>query len=367
MTRRAILHVGSPKTGTTYLQDILWGSREALREQGFRLPLRTMEDHFFLTLALRERLNPAIDPPQAVHVLDRLRKEVRKPDAQDLLISHELLAAVDPVHIDELMQIIGDREVHVVVTARDLARQVPAEWQEKVKTRGVLPYPEFADRVVSGRADRFWSVQDVASVAKRWGRHLSPDQVHIVTVPPAGAPPEQLLSRFSDAVGLLPDELSRAHARLNPSLGYEQAELLRRINIAIGDRLPHPRNAYRGIVKLWFAEHVLSDQPRRQQLGLPKEHWDWAVAASKKMIVRIERAGFRVHGDLSDLIPVFDATKPVHSPTEGELAAAAVDAIAELLVDRNPKNRRSWPGRLVDDLRCLPKSHAARMQPPTGI
>jgi hypothetical protein len=367
VTRRAILHVGSPKTGTTYLQDILWGSRDALEHQGFRLPLRIMEDHFFLTLALRDRLDPAVDPPNAVHVLDRLRKELRKPSPHDLLFSHELLAPVAPDRIDELMEIIGDREVHVVVTARDLARQVPAEWQEKVKTRGVLPYPEFVDRVVSGRADRFWSVQDVASVAQRWGGHLPPEQVHIVTVPPAGASPEQLVSRFCDAVGLLPDELSRAHARANPSLGYEQAELLRRVNVAIGDRLPHPRDAYRAIVKVWFAEHVLADQPRHQKLGLPQERWDWAVTCSKEMVVRIERSGFRVHGDLSDLIPVCETTEPVQSSTEGDLAAACVDAIAQLLVDRNRKARRSWAGRLADDLRCRSRSQMPRMQPPTGI
>lgn len=348
MTRRCILHVGAPKTGTTYLQDILWASPRALHDQGFRLPMRSSKDHFFLTLALRGRLDSAVDPPRAIDVLDRLRKELRKSDPHDLLISHELLAAVEQDRVDEFMALLGDFEVHVVVTARDLARQVPAEWQQQVKTRAELPYERFVRRVVSRRAAHFWAVQDVASVAQRWGRHLPPEQVHIVTVPPAGSPPEELLSRFCTAVGLRPDDLSRDDARLNQSLGYDQTELLRRINLALGDRLPHPRNGYGATVKFWFAEQVLADQPPRQRLGLPMEHWDWVVGVSKEIVVRIERAGFRVHGELSDLVPVCEAADALRLPSEADLTATGVEVIAAMLADRHLHEGRSWPRRIAD-------------------
>ena len=38
MAERVYLHVGLPKTATTYLQTILWANREVLEEQGVRLP-----------------------------------------------------------------------------------------------------------------------------------------------------------------------------------------------------------------------------------------------------------------------------------------------------------------------------------------
>ena len=38
MARRVILHVGLPKTGTTYLQSIAWANKDVLREQGVLLP-----------------------------------------------------------------------------------------------------------------------------------------------------------------------------------------------------------------------------------------------------------------------------------------------------------------------------------------
>jgi hypothetical protein len=340
--RRCVLHVGAPKTGTTYLQDVLWGSAKALRRQGFRLPLRSMDDHFYLTLALRGRLDPAIDPPLALDVLHRLRTDLRKSRSEHLLISHELLAPVDQHRIAEFLDMLGDFEVHVVVTARDLARQVPAEWQQHVKTRAGLPYGRFVDHVVRQRVGHFWSVQDVASVAQRWGRQLPPERVHIVTVPPAGSSPEVLLTRFCAAAGLSPDGLSRDRARFNESLGYEQTELLRRINIALGDRLPHPRKGYNSIVKFGFAEVMLAEQHARRRLELPDRNWDWCFDVSKEMVVRIEQWGFQVHGDLDDLIPVFTATVDRRRPSDADVAAAGVEAIASMLDDQH---RRARPSR----------------------
>jgi len=341
VTRRCVLHVGAPKTGTTYLQDVLWGSRKALRDQGFRLPLRTVDDHFSLTLALRDRLDPSIDPPRACHVLERLSKDLRKTRPEHLLISHELLASVEPDRILEFMGMLRDYEVHVIVTARDLARQVPAEWQQQVKTRAEVPYPRFVKRVASERAGHFWSVQDVASVARRWGRHLPPERVHIVTVPPAGSPPEVLLTRFCAAAGLSPFGLTRDRARMNESLGYEQTELLRRVNVALGDRLPHPRDGYNGTVKFWFAETMLAEQKARQALKLPGEYVDWCIAASKEIVVDIEHAGFAVHGDLAELVPLGDADNGLHRPSEADVAAAGVEVLASLLDERHGWEQRS--------------------------
>ena len=339
-TRRCVLHVGSPKTGTTYLQSVLWGSRDGLREQGFRLPLRSLEDHFFLTLALRGRLDAAVDPPQALVVLDRLRKDVAMPGSEHLLVSHELLAPVEQERVDAFLDLFTDFEVHVLITARDLARQVPSEWQQHVKTRSNVTYQAFVERVVERQAQHFWSVQDVASVAQRWGSRLPPDRVHIVTVPPAGAPADLLLTRFCSAVGLDPSGLSRDQSATNDSMGYVQTELLRRINLALADRFPNPRQGYNRTVKFWFAERVLAEQPAKQRLVLPPERWDWCRAVSREIVERIEQAGYDVVGDLSDLIPAEPhADEPMHTPSNADVADAAIEAIISMLEERNQSTR----------------------------
>ena len=353
MRRRFFLHVGAPKTGTTYLQDILWASQRELRRQGFRLPLKSIDDHFYLTLALRNQLDPQIDPRAALTVMDRLRKDVRR-GSEDLLISHELLAAGTQERVDELMELLADFEVHVVITARDLARQVPAEWQQQVKTRVASPYWGFVNRVVNGRAQHFWSVQAIAGVAARWGRSLPPEQVHIVTVPPPGGSTDLLLERFCDAVGLRPEGLTLRKARANASLGYEQIELLRQVNQALGDRLPNPRDAYSTVVKFWFAEQVLASQPARCKLALPMERWDWAVATNKEMVVRLEQGGYRVHGDLADLVPVLQHAGVMDKPTPKDVTAAGVDAIAAMVTQRHRRAQLPWRTRVLSAMTGRP-------------
>lgn len=354
MRRRCILHVGVPKTGTTHLQDVLWGSTQELREQGARLAMRSVDDHFFLTLALRDRLDPEVDSSDALDVVRRLRRDVHSSRPEHLIVSHELLAPVSQGRIDELMDLLGDLEVHVVVTARDLARQIPAEWQQQVKTRAQVPYFRFVDRVVAGQNDAFWSAQDLPAVAGRWGRGLPPERVHIVTVPPAGSPREVLLARFCDAVGLSPEGLNLDRARLNESIGFEQTELLRRVNIALGDRLPHVRSGYGGTVKFGFAEQVLAQQEARQRLRLPPQHMDWCIGAAKEMVVHLEHAGYAVHGDLADLIPHPSSAPEPYRPTDAEVAAAAVDAIATMLDEQHSRELPAGRRRHV-------REHAGRL------
>ena len=46
MARRAFLHLGTAKSGTTYLQELWWRHRAALRDQGLLLPGTALRDHF---------------------------------------------------------------------------------------------------------------------------------------------------------------------------------------------------------------------------------------------------------------------------------------------------------------------------------
>ena len=63
--------------------------------------------------------------------------------------------------------------------ARDLARQIPAEWQETVKHRGRQQFRRFvADLVHDDRTDAkgwFWKVQGMPAVLERWGAELPPE------------------------------------------------------------------------------------------------------------------------------------------------------------------------------------------------
>ena len=341
MTRRCFLHVGSPKTGTTYLQNVLWSSSDGLRQQGFRMALQRPKDHFFLTLALRGRLDRSLDPPAAVEVLRRFKEDLSAPGDEDLVVSHELLAAAAEPAVAGFLDLLRGFEVHVVLTARDLARQVPAEWQQQVKTRATTPYDEFVTAVVDRKARHFWTVQDLPALAARWGRDLPPKHVHVVTVPPSGAAPGTLLARFCAALGLDPAQMRADQPAANPSIGYEQAELLRRVNVALGDRLPRPRAGYNKVVKQDFAESLLVQQAPVQRLVLPPDRWEWCREVSHDVVARIESSGYDVLGSLEDLLP--EEAPPgteLSTPAEADVLAAAVEALAAAL-DREHRRREA--------------------------
>jgi hypothetical protein len=51
---RVYLHIGEPKTGTTFLQHALWGNRARLAGQGVLLPGYTRRDHSRASRDLRK-------------------------------------------------------------------------------------------------------------------------------------------------------------------------------------------------------------------------------------------------------------------------------------------------------------------------
>jgi hypothetical protein len=84
--------------------------------------------------------------------------------------------------------------------ARSLAAVLASLWQESIKSVGPgnPGWAEYLDRQRETRAPQ----TDALLIVGRWLAHVPPEQVHIVTVPPAGSAPAVLLGRFSEALGL---------------------------------------------------------------------------------------------------------------------------------------------------------------------
>ena len=76
MTRRVLLHVGAPKTGTSFVQDILFTNRAALRERGILYAADRHDAHFLAALDLMELPWGGLER-EAVGAWDRLATEVR--------------------------------------------------------------------------------------------------------------------------------------------------------------------------------------------------------------------------------------------------------------------------------------------------
>ena len=91
-TRRVFFHVGAPKTGTTYLQDLLFRHRHALEAAGVLYPARRRGDHFRAMLDLRDiPWGGGYRDPAVPGSWDRLAARVRSWPGT-VVISQEILA-----------------------------------------------------------------------------------------------------------------------------------------------------------------------------------------------------------------------------------------------------------------------------------
>jgi hypothetical protein len=338
VAKRVFLHVASTKTGTTFLQRVMWSHRRLLLDQGILLPGAGISDHFRAAIDVREQPHLIRDPSAAVHAWDRLVEEIAGWDG-DAVVSHELFAPASADQAAAAIAKLGEAEVHVVLTSRDLARQIPAEWQEHLKHRSVLAFPEFVQTVrsdsergpFSPNGYYFWDEQDVPRVVERWGSGLPRDRVHVVTVPPPGARGEELWARFSGLVGIDDRGFDPAGARSNSSLRAEQAELLRRLNTRLGGRLPLP-GPYPEMVKEVLAHRILADRDGTR-FGVVGDDLAYARKRSMEMVARLRDLHIDVVGDLAELVPELrergvsgDAVVPPERVLD-----EAVEALAEVL------------------------------------
>lgn len=358
---RAVLHVGLPKTGTSFLQGVLRTNTEVLRRHGVQLPdvgKARSQQLFLAVLYLTERSETwGRSADAGRRAWDRISADVRRRGGTTVISSETLCLATD-AQIQRILVDLEGVEVDVVVTVRDPARQVPAEYQEGVKHGRRMSFPAFLDTVLSedpspDEADgsrhrstrrRFWNAQDPVAVLDRWAAHVGPEHCHVVTCPPAGAEPMLLWSRMAHVLGVDGVEVEMPPKEVNTSLGAVQIEVLRRLNRRV-NRQGNER-VYGDVVKRLYAGTILRGQAG-EKLRLPAAYADRVRALASGWVDQLTERGYAVSGDLTDLVPEpFDHDQ---EPRKGaaKMLVSSLDATADLL--REVERLREENARLRGD------------------
>lgn len=346
------LHVGAMKSGTTYVQEVLDRNRDLMRERGVLFPGRRWHDQVLAVEDLVQRRPKG--KPATPGAWQRLVDEVNTFDGETVIISMETMAMADDAAVAHAIESLKPHRIRVVVTARDLLRVVPAQWQESTQNGGTHTFERFLTLASTARSRRLpisrilWSAQDFGHILRTWQPAVQGlEDLVLVTVPPSGSDPALLWQRFCGAVGIEPEGVD-ASSPSNESLGSTSAELMRRINVLAKQReLPFRT---RRVLKMRLAKRLLPQRRSEEPaLVLPEKFLPWAARTSQWQVREIEAVGPTVIGDLSDLL--VDATSgrragsgsrrevDAPEPTSDELLAAAVDGLIGL-ADQIPRRPR---------------------------
>lgn len=332
MSRVVYLHIGAPKTGTTYLQDRLARNADHLAEHGVTVPSRgrVPADLFHFRAALDLLGEDWGGPPgHAQGAWDQMMGQVRRSSGT-VVISHEILAPARPESIAKAMNDLGDSEVHIVYSARDLGRQLPAAWQESIKQGRRWSFQTFLKRVDTGH-NWFHRALDLPHVLNNWSSKLPPERIHVVTVPHERGR-DILWHRFCEAFGIDPAWAPYDSERTNRSLGIAETQLIRRLNRRLETGVRR-EITYDLLIREMLAERELVNRKSRP-VTLPPDRWETVEEQAQVWIDWLQGSGVHVIGDVEDLRPrrpAPDATwvNPDKVRPRKELDAA-LDALAAM-------------------------------------
>ncbi len=344
-TKQVFLHVGAPKTGTTFVQQVLLENRKRLARNSVLYPYENRGSSRRAMLGFRALDSGADTSREQRDAWKDVAEQCRAWQGSTAIISHELLAGASRASIEAGVASLQPAEVHVVFSARDLARQLVSDWQEHIKHKHTVTLEKFVDDLIEKGLDApapfgemFWGLHDAAHVLAKWAEFVPRENIHVLTVPQPGAPSDTLWRSFCRVTGLDPDAYDTDVRRSNTSMGVAETELVRRLNAEIRDL---PSSSYDRLIRIQLAENILGR--RSPKITLPPGRIEWVKQRSRRLIGELERAGYQVEGDLEQLMPD-DETHAIHfSPTElteAELASAALRAVTGLVRHSGRQRKR---------------------------
>jgi hypothetical protein len=342
MARRVFLHIGLPKTATSYLQTILWSSREQLRADGVLLPGTERRDHLWASRVVRGADGIAKRPDRERSSWDRLRAELAGWDG-DGLVSHEFFAAASAEQARDMVKALEPARVEVVVTAREPLGLFTASWQESLKNRATTPMADYArEESENPGAIWNWRTLDLGLVLDRWSDAVPEERIHVLPLDRTAAR-DEIWHRFAGLLGLDAPAYDLSRSFPNESMGVVEAEVLRRVNAHLGSfSKAFDRGVY---IRTFLADERLV--PRRGEPFWPQpDQIEECRARSLATIRRLESSAVHVLGDVEDLRVPDDLPerRTPDSVTDSEVAAVATELVAVMLGDvRDLRNKADRP------------------------
>lgn len=358
MAERLVLHIGTQKSGTTYLQRVLAALSPKLRKKGVLYPTRLVGKREIYN---HEAAAYGLLGTESFPWVSRHRAEAQRDSWQALtdkvsrwdgtaVVSGEALSVIDARAAERLVESLGVARTDVIITARDLGRVLPSSWQQHIRNGRSTPFSTYvrqldqrrgsgtsAERRSQWEADpdqTFWRAYAIGSLAQRWAPFAS--SVQVIGVPRSGSDTFELWRRFVAATSLAetaPDTTPDVDL-VAANIGITEPEtlVLAGLNRAFeaGDLPESRRRTIRGrIVREAF---VTRDQ-RGRRVALPQEWTDRVRTWAEQDVTELEQTQAVLTGDRTDLLvdPGSTTTEGVDPEAIAEAAGAALALLGGLI------------------------------------
>jgi len=301
-----LIHIGFPKTGTTFVQGAMLQARPKLGEVGVVYPgkERYHKEAGIYIAGATGRLG---DPPSTETHWNTLVRQIKAAGDQRVLISSEWMAETDDAGIARVVNELGDGQAHIVATLRPIVKILPSSWQQYLQNghrfhwekwlHGVLLEPPYDKPTPS-----FWRRHRHDEVLARWAKIAGPENVTAIIVDSSDH--ELLLRQFEQMLAMPAGFLApEPPAKDNRSLTWPEAEMVRRVNGVFKDR-GWPDSLYRSVVRQGIVSRLAKMRPAAGEMPkIPMPDWaaERAAEIGAEFARNIATLGIRVVGDLDSL------------------------------------------------------------------
>lgn len=353
---KALVHIGTPKTGTTTLQSFLFANADALAAQGFRyhvdaahpkpqrelglaalsevgdLPASAVARAMYRARTPAEQRATAEPALRALKAFpDRWSEPVALFSAEHIwgfLVSSDSIRAIDRIFSDVF------EDVRYLVYLRQPSDLLLSRYSEALKFETDKSLDEFISRIPHDRHFR------MSERLRKWVGVVGHDRIRVRLFDKASLVDGDLIADFCSAWGIEPTGLARPSPR-NESLTQCAAEVLRALNGPVPYFLP---SGERNLARTGLQKRVGELTAKGPKLAYLPQQLDKAEAASRDDIEQVREAFF------PDRKRLFCARPRTIS--EGELLRVrqeAADVLAnlysELLDGRLPPRKGWWRSR----------------------
>ncbi|MGH3506024.1 MAG: hypothetical protein ACRDO2_02335 [Nocardioidaceae bacterium] len=332
MPPKVFLHIGTPKSGTTYLQSRFVRNAERAAARGLLWPGPDWGAHVAAARDLKSLAPHRSLKPRGPW--SEIARQAKAWQGGSVLISMEWLIDAQPHQISAALESLQPCKVEVIVTARDLLRTFVAQYQEMTKNERPWTWSQFVDEMQSesdGPASTtFWRQQDLPEILSRWSGQVGGENTHLVTLPPAGSEPDLLWDRFTRLLGIDGSDFAPPQ-RDNASLGVVSTALMQRLNVAALAR-DMPLSVYKPLIQNAVGRQILAQRREQEDaLSVSEETDTWLRKRSDAMLTDVRALDPNVVGSLEDLVPgrPLQGREP-SEVTEAELLDTAVTALVAL-------------------------------------